>query len=88
LSKAQEDVPAQLGCLQSLLRLHRIRGSNKKEQDTLQSYHKRKLGAFDTVLAAATEDGERLGRLARGGAPEEGLLDDDDEEEEMEEEEE
>jgi len=35
LSKAQEDVPAQLGCLQSLLRLHRVRGSDAEEQEAL-----------------------------------------------------
>ena len=67
LSKAQEDVPAQLGCLQSLLRLHRLRGSSEEEQGQLTSYSRRKRGAYEAILAAATEDEERLERLAAGG---------------------
>lgn len=79
LSKAQEDLPAQLGCLQSLLRLHRIRGSNKEEQDALQSYHKRKLVAFDERVAAAVKDEARVRRLVGGGVED---FDDEMEEEE------
>jgi MAternally-affected-uncoordination protein len=67
LSKAQEDMPAQLGCLGGLLRLHRLRGSPAEEQNALTSYHRRKLGAHDALVAAAVEDEERLGRLAAGG---------------------
>ena len=74
LSKAQEDMPAQLGCLQSLLRLHRLRGSGKEEQDALTSYRRRKIGAYEAILAAAEEDEERLARIAAGG------LEDEDEE--------
>ena len=67
LSKAQEDMPAQLGCLRGLLRLHRLRGSATEEQDALTSYHRRKLSAYDALVAAAVEDEARLGRLASGG---------------------
>ena len=78
LSKAQQDMPAQLGCLQSLLRLHRLRGSSGEEQDALTSYHRRKLAALDEKIGKATEDEARLRRLAKGVG----------EDEEMEEEEE
>ena len=88
LSKAQEDMPAQLGCLQSLLRLHRLRGSGKEEQDALTSYDRRgaksartscsssssAAAAYEAILAAAEEDEERLARIAAGG------LEDEDEE--------
>ena len=67
LSKAQEDMPAQLGCLRGLLRLHRLRGSAQEEQHALTSYHRRKLSAYDALLAAAVEDETRLARLAAGG---------------------
>jgi hypothetical protein len=56
-----------LGCLQSLLRLHRLRGSSEEEQGQLTSYSRRKRGAYEAILAAATEDEERLERLAAGG---------------------
>ena len=61
LSKAQEDMPAQLGCLQSLLRLHRIRGSDQEEQDALVSYHRRKIGAYQSLVRARrrTRSGSR-----------------------------
>jgi MAternally-affected-uncoordination protein len=86
LSKAQEDLPAQMGCLQSLLRLHRIRGSNKEEQDALTSYHKRKLAALDERVAAAAGDEARLRRLAGGGGEEDPDQEmEDDEGDEMEE---
>ena len=67
LSKAQEDMPAQLGCLDSLLRLHRIRGSDQEEQDALVSYHRRKASAYQSLVRAALEDEERLARITNGG---------------------
>ena len=67
LSKAQEDMPAQLGCLDGLLRLHRLRGSPEEEQSALTSYRRRKLGAYDALVAAAAQDEARLARLAAGG---------------------
>ena len=67
LSKAQEDMPAQLGCLGGLLRLHRLRGSPEEEQSALTSYRRRKLGAYEALVAAAADDEARLVRLAAGG---------------------
>jgi MAternally-affected-uncoordination protein len=67
LSKAQEDMPAQLGCLGGLLRLHRLRGSPEEEQSALTSYRRRKLSAYDALVAAAAEDEARLVRIAAGG---------------------
>ena len=65
LSKAQEDMPAQLGCLGGLLRLHRLRGSPEEEQSALTSYRRRKLGAYEALRAAAADDG--AARPARRG---------------------
>ena len=67
LSKAQEDMPAQLGCLDSLLRLHRIRGSDEEEQDALMSYHRRKASAYESLVKAALVDEDRLARITAGG---------------------
>ena len=53
--------------LRGLLRPHRIRGSAQEEQHALTSYHRRKLSAYDALLAAAVEDETRLARLAAGG---------------------
>jgi MAternally-affected-uncoordination protein len=66
LSKAQEDMPAQIGCLVSLLKLHKLKGSDKEEQDALRSYHARKAGAYETILKTALEDEDRLKRLTAG----------------------
>ena len=46
--------------------LHKLKGSDKEEQDALRSYHARKAGAYETILKTALEDEDRLKRLTAG----------------------